>query len=143
MTTFMANKATTERKWYVLDAAGVSLGRTAARAAALLRGKHKTTFTPHNDDGDYVVIINASQAVLTGNKLDQKKYRTHSGYPGGLKETSYRVLMETRPELAMRVAVKGMLPKNSIGRVALGRLKVFAGPEHNHQAQKPELLPAE
>ncbi len=141
MTTFMASKETVERKWYVLDAAGVPLGRTAARAAAILRGKHKATFTPHVDTGDYVVIINAAKAVLTGKKLEKKFYRTHSGYPGGLKETSYRLLMQTRPELAMRVAVKGMLPKNTIGRVALGRLKVFAGPEHNHQAQKPVLLP--
>ena len=130
MTTFMANKNTIERKWYVLDAAGKSLGHTAAKAAVLLRGKDKTDFTPHVDCGDFVIIINAKQAVLTGKKLEQKLYRTHSGYPGGLKEVKYRILMAQRPEFAMRVAVKGMLPKNTLGKWALERLKVYAGPEH-------------
>ena len=139
MTTFMANKQTIERKWYVLDAAGVSLGHTAAKAAALLRGKHKTDFTPHADCGDFVIVINAAQAKLTGKKLEQKMYRTHSGYVGGLKETKYRILMAQKPELAMKLAVKGMLPRNSVGRWSLGRLKVYAGPVHKHEAQKPAL----
>lgn len=139
MTTFMANKQTIERKWYVLDAAGVSLGHTAAKAAALLRGKHKTDFTPHADCGDFVIVINAAQAKLTGKKLEQKMYRTHSGYVGGLKETKYRILMAQKPELAMKLAVKGMLPRNSVGRWSLGRLKVYAGPAHKHEAQKPVL----
>ncbi|MCI5810047.1 MAG: 50S ribosomal protein L13 [Clostridiales bacterium] len=139
MTTFMANKQTIERKWYVLDAAGVSLGHTAAKAAALLRGKHKTDFTPHADCGDFVIVINAAQAKLTGKKLEQKMYRTHSGYVGGLKETKYRILMAQKPELAMKLAVKGMLPRNSVGRWSLGRLKVYAGPVHKHEAQKPVL----
>lgn len=139
MTTFMANKQTIERKWYVLDAAGVSLGHTAAKAAALLRGKHKTDFTPHADCGDFVIVINAAQAKLTGKKPEQKMYRTHSGYVGGLKETKYRILMAQKPELAMKLAVKGMLPRNSVGRWSLGRLKVYAGPVHKHEAQKPVL----
>ena len=139
MTTFMANKQKIERKWYVLDAAGVSLGHTAAKAAALLRGKHKTDFTPHADCGDFVIVINAAQAKLTGKKLEQKMYRTHSGYVGGLKETKYRILMAQKPELAMKLAVKGMLPRNSVGRWSLGRLKVYAGPVHKHEAQKPVL----
>ena len=139
MTTFMANKQTIERKWYVLDAAGVSLGHTAAKAAALLRGKHKTDFTPHADCGDFVIVINAAQAKLTGKKLEQKMYRTHSGYVGGLKETKYRILMAQKPELAMKLAVKGMLPRNSVGRWSLGRLKAYAGPVHKHEAQKPVL----
>lgn len=139
MTTFMANKQTIERKWYVLDAAGVSLGHTAAKAAALLRGKHKTDFTPHADCGDFVIVINAAQAKLTGKKQEQKMYRTHSGYVGGLKETKYRILMAQKPELAMKLAVKGMLPRNSVGRWSLGRLKVYAGPVHKHEAQKPVL----
>lgn len=143
MQTFMANKKTIERKWYILDAANKPLGRTAATAAAILRGKHKAEYTPHVDCGDHVIIINASQAVLTGRKLDQKFYRTHSGYPGGLKEVRYRTLMNTKPQLAMKLAVKGMLPKNSIGRWSLGRLKVFSGAEHIHNAQKPELWAAE
>ncbi len=138
MSTYMAKKEGVERKWYILDAAEKPLGRTAATAAAILRGKHKVTFTPHVDCGDFVIIVNADKAVLTGNKLDQKFYRRHSGYAGGLKETKYRTLMSTRPELAMQLAVKGMLPKNTIGKWALGRLKVYAGPEHKNAAQKPE-----
>ena len=143
MSTFMAKNETMERKWYVLDAAGKPMGRVAAQAAAILRGKHKVEYTPHVDCGDYVIIVNASKAVLTGKKLDQKYYRTHSGYAGGLKETQYRRLMLSKPELAMKLAVKGMLPKNSIGRWSLGRLKVYAGDAHKQQAQKPEIWAAE
>ena len=138
MSTYMANKDTVVRKWYVLDAAGKSLGRTAATAASLLRGKHKPEYTPHVDCGDFVIVINADKAVLTGNKAEQKFYRTHSGYPGGLKEIKYRLLMQQRPELAMQLAVKGMLPKNTLGKWELERLKVYKGSEHKHQAQKPE-----
>lgn len=143
MGTFMANKETVNRKWYVLDAAGKPLGHTAARAAVILRGKEKTDYTPHTDCGDFVIVINAKQAVLTGNKLDQKMYRRHSGYAGGLKEVKYRLLMSQRPELAVKLAVKGMLPKNSIGRWSLDRLKVYSGPEHKHAAQKPEAASVE
>ncbi len=138
MSTFMANKGNIERKWYVLDAAGKPLGKTAATAATLLRGKHKPEFTPHADCGDFVIIINAEKAVLTGKKLDQKFYRRHSGWVGGLKETKYRTLMQTKPELAMQLAVKGMLPKNIIAKDSMPRLKVFRGAEHTHAAQKPE-----
>ena len=140
MSTTMAKKETVEqeRKWYVLDAAGVPLGRTAAVAADILRGKNKVTFTPHVDCGDFVVVINAEKAVLTGKKLEQKFYRRHSGWPGGLKEVKYGRLMETKPQLAMTLAVRGMLQKNTIARAQLTRLKVFAGPEHKHEAQKPE-----
>lgn len=138
MGTFMANAQNVQRKWYVLDAAGVPLGHTAAEAARLLRGKHKPEFTPHVDTGDFIIIINADQAVLTGRKLDQKYYRTHSGYVGGLKETKYRHLMERRPEFAMELAVKGMLPKNSLSRHTILRLRVYKGAEHPHASQKPE-----
>ena len=138
MSTFMAKAETVERKWYVLDAAGKPLGRTAATAAMLLRGKHKTTFTPHVDCGDFVIIVNADKAVLTGKKLTQKYYRHHTGWVGGLKEVQYKTLMTEKPEFAMQLAVKGMLPKNSIGRQSATRLKVFSGENHNHQAQKPE-----
>ena len=137
MSTFMAKAETVERKWYVLDAAGKPLGKTAAQAATILRGKHRPEFTPHVDCGEFVIIVNAAKAVLTGKKLDQKYYRHHSGYIGGLKETKYRVLMATKPELAMQLAVKGMLPHNSIGDKAITRLKVYAGAEHNHAAQQP------
>jgi large subunit ribosomal protein L13 len=139
MSTFMAKAETTERKWYVLDAAGKPLGRTAATAAMLLRGKHKTTFTPNVDGGDFVIIINAGKAILTGKKLEQKYYRRHSGWIGGLKEIQYSNLMADRPELAMELAVKGMLPKNSIGRASATRLKIYAGAEHANAAQKPEV----
>ncbi len=138
MSTFMAKAENVERKWYVLDAAGKPLGRTAATAAMLLRGKHKASFTPHVDCGDFVVIVNADKAVLTGKKLTQKYYRRHTGWVGGLKEVQYKTLMSERPEFAMQLAVKGMLPKNSIGRHSATRLKVYAGGEHRHQAQKPE-----
>ena len=139
MSTFMAKAENVERKWYVLDAAGKPLGRTAATAAMLLRGKHKTTFTPHVDCGDFVIIVNADKAVLTGKKLTQKYYRRHTGWVGGLKEVQYKTMMAEKPELAMQLAVKGMLPKNSIGRQSATRLKVYAGGEHNHAAQKPEV----
>ena len=138
MSTFMANKANIERKWYVIDAAGKPLGKTAVRAADLLRGKGKVTFTPHADCGDNVIIINAGKAVLTGKKGEQKFYRTHSGWVGGLKETPYRILMQEKPELAMRVAIKGMLPKNTLGKHAMTRLHLYKGAEHPHAAQKPE-----
>lgn len=137
MSTYMAKKESVERKWYVLDAADKPLGKTAAAAATILRGKHRPEFTPHVDCGEFVIIINAGKAVLTGNKLEQKFYRTHSGYIGGLKETSYKKLMATRPEFAMELAVKGMLPKNTIGRNSITRLKVYAGDTHKQQAQQP------
>ena len=138
MTSTLAKKETVERKWYVLDAAGKPLGRTAVIAANLLRGKHKVDFTPNVDCGDFVIIINTDKAVLTGNKAEQKKYYRVSGWIGGLKEVKYRILMEERPEFAMELAVKGMLPKNTLGRNALTRLKLYAGPEHKNAAQKPE-----
>jgi len=137
MSTFMAKKETIDRKWYVIDAAGKPLGRTAAAAANILRGKHRPEFTPHVDCGEFVIIINTDKAVLTGNKLTQKFYRHHSGYVGGLKEVSYKTLMATRSDMAMALAVRGMLPKNSIGRTAITRLKVYRGAEHKHQAQQP------
>ena len=139
MSTFMANKGNIVRKWYILDAAGKPLGKTAAAAATLLRGKHKPEYTPHADCGDFVIIINAEKAVLTGKKLEQKYYRRHSGYPGGLKETRYDRLMKQKPELAMKVAVRGMLQKNTIANWQLTRLRVFRGAEHTHAAQKPEV----
>jgi large subunit ribosomal protein L13 len=138
MSTFMANKGNIERKWYILDAAGKPLGKTATVAATLLKGKHKPEYTPHADCGDYVIIVNAEKAVLTGKKLDQKYYRTHSGYVGGLKETKYRKLMAEKPEFAVHHAVVGMLPKGPLGRQMAKKLKVYAGPEHEHAAQKPE-----
>jgi large subunit ribosomal protein L13 len=138
MSTFMANKANIERKWYVVDAAGKPLGKTAVIVADLLRGKGKVTYTPHADCGDNVIIINASKAILTGNKMEQKYYRTHSGWIGGLKETKARDMMAARSDYAVELAVKGMLPKNSIGRAALTRLKLYKGAEHNNAAQKPE-----
>ena len=138
MSTFMAKKETIERKWYVLDAAGKPLGKTAVAAATILRGKHRPEFTPNVDCGEFVIIINAEKAVLTGKKLEQKYYRRHSGYIGGLKEVQYKTLMATRPELAMELAVKGMLPHNTLGRKSATRLKVFAGAEHCHEAQTPE-----
>ena len=138
MSTFMANKANIERKWYILDAAGKPLGKTAVRAADLLRGKTKPTYTPHADCGDFVVIVNAEKAVLTGKKLEQKYYRRHSGWIGGLKETKYRLLMQQKPELAMQLAVRGMLPRNIITKDSLSRLHIYRGAEHPHTAQKPE-----
>ena len=143
MSTFMAKAETIERKWYVIDAANKPLGKTAVAAANILRGKHRPEFTPHVDCGEFVVIINCDKAVLTGKKLDQKFYRRHTGYIGGLKETSYRKLMATKPEFAMELAVKGMLPKNSIGDKAFTRLKAYAGANHGQQAQKPVAVEVE
>lgn len=143
MSTFMANKANIERKWYILDAAGKPLGKTAVRAADLLRGKTKPTFTPNADCGDYVIIINAGKAVLTGKKGTQKMYRTHSGWIGGLKEVQYSTLMRERPELAMKLAVRGMMPRNVITKDSLSRLHIYRGGEHEHAAQKPEVWAAE
>ena len=138
MSTTMVRKEDVQRKWYVLDAAGKPMGKTAAIAADLLRGKRKVDYTPHVDCGDFVIIVNCKDAVLTGNKLTQKYYRTHSGYAGGLKETRYDRLMATRPTLAMSLAVRGMLAKNPTQKWQMRRLKVYAGPEHKHAAQKPE-----
>ena len=138
MSTTLATKDTVSRKWYILNAAGKPLGRVAVQAATLLRGKHKVDYTPNVDCGDFVIILNAAQAVLTGNKAQKKFYRRHSGWIGGLKETRYDTLMAQRPELAMELAIKGMLGKNSIGREQLTRLRVYAGAEHKHAAQKPE-----
>ena len=140
MSTYMANPVKLERKWFVIDAANKPLGRVAAEAAHILNGKHRVDYTPHVDCGDYVIVINVEKAILTGNKLVNKYYRHHSGYIGGLKEVQYKTLMAKRPELAMELAVKGMLPKNTIGAKSLTRLKIYKGAEHNHAAQKPETL---
>ena len=137
MSTTLVRKEDVQRKWYIVDAANQPLGRTAVTVANILRGKVKADFTPNVDCGDYVIVLNADKAILTGKKLDQKYYRHHSGWIGGLKETKYKTLMAERPEFAMELAVKGMLPKNTIGRAALTRLKVFKGTEHPHAAQKP------
>lgn len=138
MRTYMAKAQQIERKWYVLDATNKPLGRLATEAARLLKGKHKPTYTPHVDTGDFVIVINADKAILTGKKLDQKIMYKHSGYPGGLKEISYRNLMAEKPERAVEAAVRGMLPKNRLGRKMIKKMKVYAGAEHLHQAQKPE-----
>ena len=138
MSTTLLKKETLERKWYVIDAAGKPLGRTAVIAANILRGKHKADFTPNVDCGDFVIVINTDKAVLTGKKLEQKKYYRVSGWIGGLKETKARDMMNTRSDYAMELAVKGMLPKNTIGRNCMGRLHLYKGAEHNHAAQKPE-----
>ncbi|WP_200774201.1 50S ribosomal protein L13 [Thermosyntropha lipolytica] len=135
----MAKPAEIERKWYVIDASGQPLGRLASEVAAILRGKHKPIYTPHVDTGDYVIVINAEKIVLTGDKLNKKMYRHHSGYPGGLKEMSYRDLLQKKPEKAIELAVKGMLPHNRLGRKMFKKLKVYRGSEHPHQAQKPEI----
>ena len=140
MSTFMAKAETIERRWFVIDAAGKPLGRTAVKAADILRGKHRPEFTPHTDCGEFVIIINADKAILTGNKLEQKYYHHHSGYIGGLKSVQYKTLMAKKPELAMELAVKGMLPHNSIGDKAFTRLHVYAGENHNQAAQKPEIV---
>lgn len=140
MSTFMAKAGEVERKWYLLDAEGRTLGDVAVEAAVLLRGKHKPIFTPHVDCGDSVIIINASKIVLTGKKLEQKKYYHHSGYIGNLKEVGYDKLMAEKPEFAVTKAVKGMLPDNVLGRNALTRLRVYAGAEHKQEAQKPEKI---
>lgn len=136
-TTVMAKSETVDRKWYVVDAANIPLGRVASQVAAVLRGKNKPIYTPHVDTGDYVIVINSDKMILTGNKLTQKKYYRHSGFPGGLKETLYKDLMEKRSDFALEKAVKGMLPKNSLGKKMFGKLKVYKGSEHPHQAQQP------
>ncbi|MBR4890961.1 MAG: 50S ribosomal protein L13 [Clostridia bacterium] len=137
-TSYMAKANEVERKWYIIDADGKPLGRVAAQAASILRGKHRPEFTPHVDCGEFVIIINAGKAVLTGKKLDQKKYYRHTGYVGGLKEVKYSKLMKEKPEFAMMKAVKGMLPHNTLGAKSLTRLRVYAGAEHDNAAQKPE-----
>lgn len=138
-TTYMAKPADVQRKWYIIDGEGKVLGRLATEAARLLRGKHKPIFTPHINTGDHVVIINADKVILTGNKLNQKMYYRHSGYPGGLKATSYDKLMQNKPEFAVYKAVTGMLPHNSLGRDMATKLRVYRGNEHPHAAQKPEI----
>ena len=140
MSTYMANPQNVERKWYVIDAEDLVLGRLASQVASILRGKNKPTFTPHVDTGDYVVIVNASKIRLTGKKLDQKTYRYHTGYVGGLKEITYRKLMTNKSEFAFKEAVRRMLPKGPLGYSMLKKLHVYAGPEHEQQAQKPEVL---
>lgn len=140
MNTFMASPATIEKKWYVVDASEYTLGRLASQVAAVLRGKNKPTFTPHIDTGDYVIVINAEKVQITGKKLDQKVYYHHSDYVGGMKETTLRDLKANKPELVVEYAVKGMLPKGPLGREMFKKLHVYAGPEHNQQAQKPEVL---
>ena len=138
-TTYSPKKAEIESKWYIIDAANKPLGRVATEAAKLLRGKHKPTFTPNIDTGDHVIVLNVKDVILTGNKLNQKIYRHHSGYIGGMKEVSAKVMLEKNPEKAMTLAVKGMLPHNSLGRAQLKKLRVYAGAEHENQAQKPEV----
>lgn len=140
MKTFMANAASVDKKWYVVDATDLTLGRVSSVVASILRGKNKPEFTPHVDCGDYVIVINADKVVVSGKKVDQKVYRMHSHHPGGLKETSYKQMMEKKPERVLELAIKGMLPKNSLGRAMFKKLKVYAGPEHGHEAQKPEVL---
>lgn len=136
-TTYMANAQNVEKQWYVIDANGQTVGRLASQIASVLRGKNKPTYTPHVDCGDHVIVINAEKVVFTGKKLDQKLYRRHTGYAGGLRETVARDMMENHPERVLMNAVKGMLPKNSLGRKMLTNLRVCVGPEHNHEAQKP------
>lgn len=140
MKTYMANAQTVERKWYVVDAEGIPLGRLASKVAAILRGKNKPSFTPNVDAGDFVIVVNSDKVVLTGKKLEDKYYRYHTGYIGGLKEISYGKLMSERSDLAVYEAVRGMLPKNSLGRQMIKKLRVYKGAEHNHAAQKPETL---
>jgi large subunit ribosomal protein L13 len=138
--TFMAKSAEVEQKWYLVDAEGQTLGRLSSQVASILRGKHKPIYTPHVDTGDFIIVINAEKIVLTGNKLQQKKYHHHSGYPGGMKETSYKDLLAKKPEKAIEVAVKGMLPHNRLGSKMYKKLKVYRGSGHPHQAQQPEAL---
>ena len=140
MKSFMASPSTIEREWYVVDATGHTLGRLASEIATILRGKNKPTYTPHIDTGDYVIVVNAEKVVTTGKKLDQKKYYHHSEYVGGMKEATLREMMQKKPEFVITHAVKGMLPKGPLGRQMLKKLHVYAGPEHNHAAQKPETL---
>ncbi len=140
MKTYMANASTVERKWYVVDAAGIPLGRVASQVAAVLRGKNKPTFTPNVDCGDFVIVINCDKVVLTGKKLEKKLYTYHTGYIGGLKQTPYKDMIAKKSDLAVYEAVKGMLPKNSLGRAMAKKLRTYKGDTHNHQAQKPEVL---
>lgn len=140
MKTYMAKPETVKRKWYVVDAEGKPLGRLASEVAKIIRGKHKPDYTPHVDMGDFVIVVNADKVVLTGKKLDQKVYKRYSGYPGGLKEIKYRLFLQKSPEKVVEHAVKGMLPKNRLGRAMAKKLKVYRGPEHKHQAQMPEKL---
>lgn len=140
MKSFMASPATIERKWYVVDATGYTLGRLASEVAKVLRGKNKAIYTPHMDCGDYVIVVNADKVSVTGKKLDQKIYYSHSEYVGGMKETTLREMMAKKPERVMELAVKGMLPKGPLGRSMIKKLHVYAGPEHDHAAQKPEVL---
>ena len=140
MKTYMAKAETVERKWYVVDATDVPLGRLASKVAAILRGKNKPTFTPNVDTGDFVIVLNSDKVALTGKKLDDKFYRYHTGYIGGLKEISYKKMIAEKSDLAVYEAVKGMLPKNSLGRDMIKKLRVYKGGEHNHAAQKPEEL---
>ena len=140
MKSFMANAQSVERKWYVVDAEGQTLGRLTSEIAKVLRGKNKPIYTPHVDTGDYVIVINADKIAVTGKKLDQKIYYHHSDYVGGMKETTLRVMLDKKPTEVIRLAVKGMLPKGTLGRHMLDKLHVYAGPEHNHAAQKPEVL---
>ena len=140
MKSYIAKPADVQRKWYVVDAEGKTLGRMATEIATILRGKHKATFTPHVDGGDFVVVVNADKVVLTGKKLDQKMYRYHTGYVGGLKEITYREMMEKKPEEVVMHAVSGMLCKNKLRSKMMTRLRVFAGPNHGHEAQNPEVL---
>ena len=138
-TTYMANSNNIEKKWYIIDASNKPLGRVAAEAAKLLRGKHKPTFTPNVDTGDHVIILNCSDVILTGKKLDQKIYRHHTGYIGNMKETTARNMLQDKPEKAMMLAIKGMLPKNRLGRQMINKVRIYSGAEHEHQAQKPEV----
>jgi large subunit ribosomal protein L13 len=140
MSTYVAKPADIQRKWYVVDASGQTLGRLASEVAKVLRGKNKPQYTPFLDTGDYVIVVNSAKLVLTGNKLDQKVYRYHTGYPGGLKEVKYRNMMQNKPERVFELAVRGMMPKNALGRAMYKKLKVYAGPEHEQAAQKPEPL---
>ena len=140
MNTYMANPAKNEKKWYVVDATGYTLGRLASEVAKILRGKNKPEFTPHVDTGDFVIIVNAANVKVTGKKLDQKVYYHHSDYVGGMKETTLREMLAKKPEKVVELAVKGMLPKGPLGRQMMTKLHVYAGAEHNHQAQKPETL---
>lgn len=140
MKSYVAKPKEVERKWYIIDAEGKTLGRLATQVATILRGKHKPTFTPHVDTGDFVIIVNAEKVKLTGKKLDQKMYRWHTGYPGGLRERTYRDMLINKPERVMFHAIKGMLPKNKLGRQMITKLKVYRGTEHQHQAQQPETL---
>ncbi|MDO4543427.1 MAG: 50S ribosomal protein L13 [Clostridia bacterium] len=140
MNTYMAKGETVERKWYVVDATDMVLGRLSSQVAAILRGKHKPIFTPHVDTGDHVIIVNAAKVRLTGKKLDDKKYIHHTGYPGGIREVSYRTLLQKKPEFAVYESIRRMMPKGPLGSQMLKKLRVYAGAEHEHEAQKPEVL---